>query len=68
MGKGAGSQRLSTAVDPFSASSGPRPPLHPHPDAREGEWGGVLGATAVKWERVIDNASVLYFLHKDAFT
>lgn len=56
-GEGAGSQRLSTAVDPFSASSGPRPPLHPlhpHPDAREGDWGGGVRATAVKLERVIE--------------
>lgn len=48
---GAGSQRLSTAVDSSSASSGPRPPLHPmhpHPDVREGEQGGGVWVTAVR--------------------
>lgn len=43
-GEGAGSKRLSTAVYPFSALSGPVPPLHPRPAAREGEWvGGSVG-------------------------
>lgn len=48
MGRERGSQRLSTAVDRFSPSSGPRPPLHPHPGAEEGERGGGVGVTAVK--------------------
>jgi len=33
--------------------AGPTPPLHLHPDAREGEWGGGDGATAVRTEREI---------------
>ena len=49
MGREHWSQRLSTAVDPFLASSGP--PLHPHPDAREGEWGWGEWATAVECGR-----------------